>query len=69
MTEIRRLWLDRAAGLGERVAIRSGDSTIEGTFDTLDDSGCMVVRTPDGGRVPIAAGDVYFGSVASAGAT
>ena len=67
--QIRRLWLDRAAGLGERVAIRSGASTIEGTFDTLDGSGCMVVRTPDGGRVPIAAGDVYFGSVASAGTT
>ena len=66
---IRRLWLDRATGLGERVAIRSGDSTIEGTFDTLDGAGCMIVRTPDGGRVPIAAGDVYFGAVASAGAT
>ena len=28
----------------------------------------MIVRTPDGRRVPIAAGDVYFGSAASAGA-
>ncbi len=67
--QIRRLWLDRAAGLGEKVAIRSGASTIEGTFDTLDGSGCMIVRTSDGGRVSIAAGDVHFGAVASAGAT
>jgi hypothetical protein len=29
----------------------------------------MIVRTVDGKRIPIAAGDVYFGSVASVGAT
>jgi BirA family biotin operon repressor/biotin-[acetyl-CoA-carboxylase] ligase len=66
--EIRRLWLERAAGLGQAVAIRSGGAAVEGTFDTIDDSGCMIVRTPDGGLVPISAGDVYFGSAASAGA-
>ena len=66
--EIRRLWLERAAGLGQKVTVQNGGSTVEGTFDTLDESGCMVVRTSDGGRVPISAGDVYFGSAASAGA-
>jgi BirA family transcriptional regulator, biotin operon repressor / biotin---[acetyl-CoA-carboxylase] ligase len=66
--EIRRLWLERAAGLGQPVAIRSGDSTVEGTFDTIDEQGCMIVRASDGKRFPIAAGDVYFGSVASVGA-
>jgi BirA family transcriptional regulator, biotin operon repressor / biotin---[acetyl-CoA-carboxylase] ligase len=66
--EIRSLWLARAAGLGRAVAIKSGGQTIEGTFDTLDEQGCMIVRTSTGTRVPITAGDVYFGSVASAGA-
>ncbi len=66
--EIRRLWLERAAGLGQPVAIQSGGSAVEGTFDTIDESGCMIVRTSDGRRVPISAGDVYFGSAASAGA-
>jgi BirA family biotin operon repressor/biotin-[acetyl-CoA-carboxylase] ligase len=66
--EIRRLWLERAAGLGQQVAVQTGGSAVEGTFDTLDDSGCMVIRTADGKRVPISAGDVYFGSAASAGA-
>ena len=66
--EIRKLWLARAAGLGQAVAIRSGGATIEGTFDTLDEHGCMIVRTSSGTRVPITAGDVYFGSVASVGA-
>jgi len=66
--EIRRLWLERAAGLGQPVAIQMGGTSVEGTFDTIDDTGCMIVRTPDGKRVPISAGDVYFGSAASAGA-
>jgi BirA family transcriptional regulator, biotin operon repressor / biotin---[acetyl-CoA-carboxylase] ligase len=66
--EIRRLWLERAAGLGQKVTVQNGGSTVEGTFDTLDEAGCMVIRTPEGRRVPISAGDVYFGSAASAGA-
>lgn len=67
--EIRRLWLERAAGLGQAVAIKSGGQAIEGTFDTIDEQGCMIVRTAGGGLVPITAGDVYFGSAASVGAT
>src|SRR5882724_5245754 len=67
--EIRRLWLERAAGLGHGVAIQSGSAIVEGTFATIDEQGCMIVRTVDGKRIPIAAGDVYFGSVASVGAT
>jgi BirA family biotin operon repressor/biotin-[acetyl-CoA-carboxylase] ligase len=66
--EIRRLWLERAAGLGQPVAIHTGGTTVEGTFDTIDDTGCMIVRTSGGTRVPISAGDVYFGSAASVGA-
>ena len=66
--EIRKLWLERAAGLGEKVAIKTGSSTLEGIFDTLDETGCMIVRTADGRRLPVTAGDVYFGSTASVGA-
>jgi BirA family biotin operon repressor/biotin-[acetyl-CoA-carboxylase] ligase len=66
--EIRKAWLDRAAGLGQAVAIKSGHSIIEGVFDTIDEQGCMIVRTSAGNRIPVSAGDVYFGSAASAGA-
>jgi BirA family biotin operon repressor/biotin-[acetyl-CoA-carboxylase] ligase len=66
--EIRRLWLERAAGLGEKIAINTGSTTLEGTFDTIDETGCLIVRTADGRRVPVAAGEVYFGAVASVGA-
>jgi len=66
--EIRRLWLQRAAGLGEKVAIKSGGAAIEGTFETIDEQGCMMVRTPAGKLVPITAGEVHFGAAASMGA-
>jgi BirA family biotin operon repressor/biotin-[acetyl-CoA-carboxylase] ligase len=66
--EIRKLWLSRAAGVGQAVAVKSGNSVIEGTFDTIDERGCMIVRTAQGERKPISAGDVYFGTAASAGA-
>jgi BirA family biotin operon repressor/biotin-[acetyl-CoA-carboxylase] ligase len=63
--EIRKRWLERAAGLGEKVAINTGNATIEGIFDTIDETGCLIVRTSEGKRVPVAAGEVYFGSAAS----
>ena len=66
--EIRRLWLQRAASLGEKVAIKSGGAAIEGTFETIDEQGCMMVRTPAGKLVPITAGEVHFGAAASMGA-
>jgi BirA family biotin operon repressor/biotin-[acetyl-CoA-carboxylase] ligase len=66
--EIRRLWLERAAGLGQPVAVQAGATAITGTFDTIDEQGCLIVRKADGTRVPVSAGDVYFGSAASAGA-
>jgi BirA family biotin operon repressor/biotin-[acetyl-CoA-carboxylase] ligase len=65
---IRKAWLEHAAGLGQAVAIKSAGATIEGTFDTIDEQGCMIVRTALGQLVPITAGDVYFGTASSAGA-
>src|ERR1700686_3914410 len=66
--EIRRLWLERAAGLGQPVAVNTGGAPIEGIFDTIDETGCLIVRTSGGELVPVSAGDVYFGSAASIGA-
>jgi BirA family biotin operon repressor/biotin-[acetyl-CoA-carboxylase] ligase len=66
---IRKLWLQRAAGLGEKIAVHTGGAPLEGTFDTLDETGCLIIRMSDGRRVPVAAGDVYFGQAASAGAS
>jgi BirA family biotin operon repressor/biotin-[acetyl-CoA-carboxylase] ligase len=66
--DIRKLWLERAFGVGEPVAIQTGTAVVEGTFDTIDETGCLIVRTADGRRMPITAGEVYFGAAASVGA-
>lgn len=66
--DIRKLWLERAYGVGGPVAIQTGTATLEGTFDTIDDTGCLIVRTADGRRMPVTAGEVFFGTAASMGA-
>jgi BirA family transcriptional regulator, biotin operon repressor / biotin---[acetyl-CoA-carboxylase] ligase len=67
--EIRRRWLELAAGLGQPVSVHTGQTTVSGIFDTIDETGCMIVRTSSGDRVPISAGDVHFGQAASARAS
>lgn len=62
---IRAQWLKRAAGLGKAVSIKTGDSILQGVFQTLDEQGRLILLTADGAQIPIAAGDVYFGSAAT----
>lgn len=66
--EIRRRWLRHAAGLGDPVSIRSAGAIVAGAFETIDETGCLMVRTVEGKLLPITAGDVFFGPTASAGA-
>ncbi|MEJ8574645.1 biotin--[acetyl-CoA-carboxylase] ligase [Microbaculum marinum] len=66
LDSIRNAWLSRAAGLGGPVAVKMGSNVIRGTFRTLDSDGCLIVRGQDGRDVRIAAGEVHFGTVASA---
>lgn len=67
--EIRKFWLERAVGVGRPISIRVGDRVLEGIFETLDEQGRLLLRVADGGLQTISAGDVYFGSAASAGAS
>ncbi|MCX5493165.1 biotin--[acetyl-CoA-carboxylase] ligase [Kaistia dalseonensis] len=62
---LRRLWLDRAAGLGEDVAVRVGGEVFSGIFETIDDEGRLIIRSREGVIRTIAAGEVHFGAVAS----
>jgi len=66
LRDIRQRWLKRAAGLGSEVAVRVDGSVVRGVFETIDEDCRFVVRA-DGRVVTIAAGDVHFGAVASAG--
>ncbi|AOZ69751.1 biotin--[acetyl-CoA-carboxylase] ligase [Rhodobacter xanthinilyticus] len=56
---IRTAWLARAARLGEKVIARTTTETHEGVFETIDESGAMILRTAHGPRA-IAAADVFF---------
>ncbi|MDU8910568.1 biotin--[acetyl-CoA-carboxylase] ligase [Aestuariicoccus sp. MJ-SS9] len=56
---IRTAWLDRAARLGQPVVARTGRAETRGTFETVDDTGQLVLKTPKG-RVRIPAADVYL---------
>jgi BirA family transcriptional regulator, biotin operon repressor / biotin---[acetyl-CoA-carboxylase] ligase len=66
MAAIRARWLAGAAGLGHDIAIRIGADTLRGTFETIDDAGQLILRTPNGTTRAIAAGDVHFGAAATA---
>lgn len=68
LAAIRRRWLDRAAGLGGEVAVRLDGNVVRGTFETIDEDCRFVIRDENGQALTIAAGDVHFGAVASAGA-
>ncbi len=68
LTGIRQRWLSRAAGLGSEVAVRVDGNVVRGVFETIDDDCRFVIRSGGGNIVKIAAGDVHFGAVASAGA-
>ncbi len=63
---LRTEWLARAAGIGAPVSVRLGERILRGTFETIDESGCLVVRRADGTTATVAAGEVHFGLAATA---
>jgi BirA family biotin operon repressor/biotin-[acetyl-CoA-carboxylase] ligase len=52
-------WLKHARGIGEPIAVRDGDTQIQGRFVGLDHGGHLVLERADGGLTKIAAGDVF----------
>ncbi|MCV2880701.1 biotin--[acetyl-CoA-carboxylase] ligase [Actibacterium sp. XHP0104] len=56
---LRQSWLRHAARLGQPIIARTGNSQVEGIFDTVDIAGNLILTTAQG-RQAIAAADVYF---------
>ncbi len=56
---IRRAWLDRAAKLGATVTARTARDTYQGTYETVDADGNLILLTAQGRR-EIAAAEVFF---------
>jgi BirA family biotin operon repressor/biotin-[acetyl-CoA-carboxylase] ligase len=65
--DILALWRQAAAGIGAEVAVNRDGDVVRGIFETVDDSGRLIVRANDNSRIAITAGDVHFGVTATAG--
>jgi BirA family biotin operon repressor/biotin-[acetyl-CoA-carboxylase] ligase len=56
---IRAEWLSLATGLGRSISVARHLQTIEGTFQTIDATGRLILEQASG-QVAIEAGDVFF---------
>lgn len=65
LNAIRTMWLKRAYALNQPVAMMLNGRIVEGVFETIDSDCRLVIREDDGTRIPVTAGDVYFGSATS----
>ena len=52
-------WLQRAARLGQVITARTMRDSFTGTFETIDETGNLVLHTAQG-RQAIAAADVFW---------
>ena len=55
---IRADWLARAAGLGKPIRVTLAEAELAGQFETIDETGRLVIRLADGTMQTVAAGDV-----------
>jgi BirA family transcriptional regulator, biotin operon repressor / biotin---[acetyl-CoA-carboxylase] ligase len=56
---LRQAFLSRAARLGDTITARTQTEAVTGRFETIDDTGALVLTTPQGLRT-IPAADIYF---------
>ena len=56
---IRAAFLARVTRLGQPLIARTLTEDVQGTFDTIDDTGALVLATPQGRRA-IPAADIFF---------
>lgn len=55
----RQKWLRHAARLGDVITARTPRGDVTGTFETIDEDGALVLRTP-AGPVVLSAAEVHF---------
>lgn len=56
---IRDAWLEGAHGIGARAVVSIGTRKITGVFESISETGAMMLATPDGPEV-VTAADVHF---------
>lgn len=52
-------WLAHAANIGQPIRARTGAATHHGTYETVDETGALILTTTEG-RLAIPAADVFF---------
>ncbi len=57
---IRQDWLDRAAALGKRITVNLPDSSFEGRFSGLDETGALILELDSGESRLVTAGEVFI---------
>ena len=62
---LRAAWLARAARLGEEITARLPDRALSGRFETVDETGALVLETAEG-RVALPAAEIHFAGTAHA---
>jgi BirA family biotin operon repressor/biotin-[acetyl-CoA-carboxylase] ligase len=56
---VRAAWLTHAARLGTEITARTGTQTLTGRFDTIDETGALILTTPVSRRA-ISAAEIFF---------
>lgn len=56
---LRAEWLVHAARLGETITARTGSQTQSGIFETIDETGALILQTPQARRA-IPAAEIFF---------
>jgi BirA family biotin operon repressor/biotin-[acetyl-CoA-carboxylase] ligase len=66
LPDVLAQWRAAAAGIGAPVAVARSEDVVRGIFETVDETGRLMVRTQDRRLIAITAGDVHFGATAGA---
>jgi BirA family biotin operon repressor/biotin-[acetyl-CoA-carboxylase] ligase len=64
LPDVLAQWRAAAAGIGAPVAVARSEDVVRGIFETVDETGRLMVRTADRRLIAITAGDVHFGATA-----
>jgi BirA family biotin operon repressor/biotin-[acetyl-CoA-carboxylase] ligase len=67
IADVLARWRGAAAGIGAPVAVSRPEGVVRGIFETIDESGRLLIRADDHSLIAITAGDVHFGATATTG--
>ncbi|MBP7189899.1 MAG: biotin--[acetyl-CoA-carboxylase] ligase [Rickettsiaceae bacterium] len=60
-SQIRKLWLDRAFGIGATITVSDRTKSFSGVFLDIDHSGAIVIEDSCGKIIRLSTGEIFFG--------